>query len=142
MDFRGRSFYLAIARKAVADVGEILSAHLRSRLPQGAGPSREREVGAPARQEVHPSIASKAEKQSAPEWTETQRRILEELDSLAMTAEALTKRLQDIGVERDLRTVKAALRDLKMADAVRNKRGLGYYRPDKPPKLAERLTTP
>ncbi len=66
--------------------------------------------------------------------TDLQIRILEELAGHGMTAEALTGRLDKIGVKKDLRTVKAALADLKKRGTVKNKKGLGYYCPDSPPK--------
>ncbi len=62
-------------------------------------------------------------------FTDTQNRILEELDCAAMTAEALAKRIGLGGT-----TIKDALKILKSHGTVVNKRGLGYYRPDKPPQ--------
>ena len=64
----------------------------------------------------------------APVYTDTQNRILEELNGVGLTAESLAKRI-GLGVT----TIKDALAKLKKLGAVANKRGLGYYRPDKPP---------
>ncbi len=72
-----------------------------------------------------------------PVLTELQIRILEELKDTSWTAEGLTKHLESIAMGRDVRTVKKALRGLKTAGKVANRRGLGYYRPDFPPKPVE-----
>ena len=66
--------------------------------------------------------------------TELQIRILEELSKEPMTAEDIEQRLLMIGSKRDLTTIKRALADLKKSGAVDNKRGLGYFRTDMPPK--------
>ena len=65
----------------------------------------------------------------APVFTHTQNKILAKLDGNGWTAEDLAKMLA-LGVT----TVKKALAILKKAGAVANKPGLGYYRPDKPPR--------
>jgi len=80
----------------------------------------------------------KASREEADALTELQTTILEELDGEAMRAEYLTRHLKSINVKRSVRAVKAALAGLQKAGKVKNRRGLGYYRPDKPPKLAER----
>jgi hypothetical protein len=66
--------------------------------------------------------------------TELEMRILEELAGHAMTAEALTIYLQKRAVERDVSTVKRAISHLTKMGEVANKKGLGYYRTDAPPK--------
>jgi len=76
-----------------------------------------------------------------PILTELQTRIYEELARGPMTAEDMTTRLQEIGVEKGLTTVKRALAVLKNLERVKNKRGLGYYRADMPPKPAESHAT-
>ena len=68
------------------------------------------------------------------ELTELQRRILEELTDRAYTAEELTAHLNNVSVKCDVSTVKRALKELKKKHLVSNKRGSGYYRPNRPPK--------
>ncbi len=82
---------------------------------------------------------SGAPRGSATPWvpTELQGRILEELDGVAYTAEGLQERLGSICVRRSLDAVKDALADLKRNGRVGNRRGLGYFRPDRPPRIEE-----
>ncbi len=78
---------------------------------------------------------------SKPILTNLQIQILEELDGNGLTGEKLAKALDDsvstVGQPGDVRalsTVKTALNELTKLGLVKNKRGVGYYRPDKPPK--------
>ena len=62
-------------------------------------------------------------------FTDTQNRILGELDGEGLTAEVLARRLN-----LSERTIKDAVAALKRAGVIKNKRGLGYYRLDRPPQ--------
>ncbi len=61
--------------------------------------------------------------------TDLQLRILEELYYSGLTAEGLERR-----IGRSIDAIKRALKGLSEAGKVKNKRGLGYFRPDAPPK--------
>ena len=63
--------------------------------------------------------------------------ILDELTKESYTADALTARLEQIHQNKHVSTVKRALRRLMKLGKVDNKRGLGYFRTDHPPRPLE-----
>jgi hypothetical protein len=85
------------------------------------------------------SVLSRGEddqKREGPVLTDLQQQIYDQLDREAYTAEALALLLARDGKDaKDDSAIKRALRKLKDAGLIANKRGRGYYRPDAPPRI-------
>lgn len=102
----------------------------------GAGSGQESSEKRPDASQGDPDPPKDATKRE-PVLTDLQCRIFEELWERAMKADEITNHLEKVcRMKRDRRTVERAVAVLKKEGLVINKRGLGYFRPDAPPKPA------
>lgn len=93
------------------------------------------QVGTLTNRQIHAYVTNALSRQAKEEpLHEIQREILSLLDGKSMTGKQLATKI-DMG---ETQLSRDHLKPLKIAGLIANKRGIGYYRPDRPPKLTSR----